>query len=78
MRWSIATLVLAFALAGVASPAAARRKVTVRMTVHLKSHYLRSIDYTDDTDPECVSTSRGMNEVVADMPNDRPSVYRIK
>jgi hypothetical protein len=77
VRWSIATLVLAFVLAGLASPATARRKVTVRMTVHLKSDYTHSIDYTDDTDLECVSTWRGMNEVVADMPNDRPSVYTI-
>src|SRR5690349_140268 len=47
------------------------------MTVHLKSDYTHSIDYTDDTDPECVVTERGMSEVVADMPDDRPSVYTI-
>jgi hypothetical protein len=78
VRRSVATLVVvALVLAGLAAPATARHKVTVRMTVHLKADYTHTIDYTDDSDPECIVTQRGNNEVVSDMPSDRPSVYTI-
>ena len=69
--------VVALLVLGLAQPAAARRSVTVRMTVHLRSDYTHTLGYTDDSDPECVSTSRGVSHVVADMPSDRPAVYTI-
>jgi hypothetical protein len=64
-------------IAGLAQPAAARRSVTAQVTVHLKSDYTHTVDFTDDSDPSCVMTSRGTSHVVADMPADRPSVYTI-
>jgi hypothetical protein len=75
----VATTVGATALliAGLAQPAMARRSVTVRVAVHLKSDYTHTIDFTDDSDPSCVLTKRGTSHVVADMPSDRPSVYTI-
>jgi hypothetical protein len=69
--------VAALLIAGLCQPATARRSVTVRLAVHLKSEYTRTIDFTDDSDPGCVLTSRGASRVLADMPSDRPSVYTI-
>jgi hypothetical protein len=69
--------VVALLSAGFVQPATARRSVTVQMTVHLNSDWTHMVDFTDDSDPSCVSTKRGTSHVVADMPNDRPATYTI-
>ena len=62
--------VVALLSAGLVQPAAARRSVTVQMTVHLNSDWTNTVDFTDNSDPSCVLTKRGTSHVVADMPND--------
>jgi len=69
--------VVALLSAGLVQPAAARRSVTVQMTVHLNSDWTNTVDFTDNSDPSCVLTKRGTSHVVADMPNDRPATYTI-